>query len=251
VESESARVTRIRPFYASQVDAYDAIVSAPVEGWIEEIRGRRTSGSLLDAGCGTGRHAEALARAGFEVELVDASPDILAVARTRNPGLRAHLDDICSMDLGRRFDVVACRGVLNDMLTDAERSAAVERLAAHVAPGGVLVLDVRDRGATRARAGGTTVTEGALPDGRTVRFRSSTTWADPLVRVSELHEILTPGTPTVVEPFDFAMRPWTRAELTDALGAAGLVDVMVDVAAHRPSGDRLVATGRRPLASTD
>jgi glycine/sarcosine N-methyltransferase len=249
VESESARVTRIRPFYASQVDAYDAIVSAPVEGWIEEIRRHRASGSLLDAGCGTGRHAEALVRAGFEVELVDASPDLLAVARTRNPGIRAHLADICAMDLGRRYDVVACRGVLNDMLTDAERSAAVERLTAHLAPGGVLVLDVRDRDATRDRAGGTSTTEGTLPDGRTVRFRSSTTWADPLVRVTELHEVLTPGGPTVAEPFDFAMRPWTRAELADALGSAGLVDVAVDAAAHRPSGDRLVAVGRQPLAA--
>ncbi|MBF4624975.1 class I SAM-dependent methyltransferase [Clavibacter sp. VKM Ac-2872] len=248
MESESARVTRIRPFYASQVDAYDAIVSAPVEGWIEEIRGHRTDGGLLDAGCGTGRHAEALARAGFEVELADASPAILAVARTRNPGIRAHLADICTVDLGRRYDVVACRGVLNDMLSDVERSAAVERLAAHAAPGGVLVLDVRDRDATRDRAGRTTTTEGALPDGRTVRFRSSTTWADPLVRVRELHEIIAPGRPTESEPFDFAMRPWTRRELTDALGAAGLVDVVVDAAAHRPSGDRLVASGRRPLS---
>jgi len=240
-------MTRVRPFYASRVDAYDAIVSTPVEGWIDEIRAHRASGSLLDAGCGTGRHAEALARVGFEVELADASPDILAVARTRNPGLRAHLADICTMDLGRRFDVVACRGVLNDMLADAERCAAVERLAAHEAPGGVLVLDVRERDATRDRAGGTTTSEGALPDGRTVRFRSSTTWADPLVRVTELHEILTPGAPTEAEPYDFAMRPWTRSELADALGAAGLVDVAIATAAHRPSGDRLVAVGHRPL----
>ncbi|AJW80231.1 hypothetical protein DZF92_11080 [Clavibacter michiganensis subsp. insidiosus] len=68
------------------------------------------------------------------------------------------------------------------------------------------------------------------------------------MRVSELHEVLTPGAPTVVEPFDFAMRPWTRRELTDALGAAGLVDVTIAAAAHRPSGDRLVAVGHRPLA---
>lgn len=151
MESDSARVAKVRPFYSSRVDAYDSIVSAPVDGWIDEIRRHLKHGSLLDAGCGTGRHAEALSMAGFEVELLDASPHLLAAAQRRNPQMKAHLADICAMNVGRRFDVVACRGVLNDMLTDAERSSAIERLAAHVAPGGVLVIDVRERDAARAR----------------------------------------------------------------------------------------------------
>lgn len=177
---------------------------------------------------------------------MDASPDLLAAAQKRNPEMKAHLADICAMKLGRRFDVVACRGVLNDMLTDLERSSAIERLAAHVSPGGILVIGVRERNAARARAGASITTEGALPDGRTFRFRSSTTWVDPLLLVTEQHETLAPGEATVVEPFDFAMRPWAHSELAEALNSAGLEDVTIAAASYRPTDDRLVATGRRP-----
>lgn len=221
-------------------------MSAPVDGWVDEIRRYRTRGSLLDAGCGTGRHAEALSKAGFEVELLDASPDLLAAAQKRNPELQAHLADICAMDVGRLFDVVACRGVLNDMLTDVERSSAIERLAAHVAPGGILMIDVRERSAARARAGALSTAEGVLADGRTFRFRSNTKWVDPLLLVSEQHETLSAGETTVIEPFDFAMRPWARSELAEALNSAGLEEVTIAAASYRPTGDRLVAIARQP-----
>src|SRR5512133_1250423 len=48
---------------------------------------------LLDAGCGTGRHVLALARAGYAVTGLDASRDMLAVAQTKlaRQSLAAHL----------------------------------------------------------------------------------------------------------------------------------------------------------------
>lgn len=97
-----------------------------------------------------------------------------------------------------------------------------------------------------ARAGASTTSEGELPDGRTFRFRSNTTWVDPLLLVTEQHETLAPGEATVVEPFAFAMRPWAHSELADALNSAGLEGVRIAAACYRQTGDRLVASGRRP-----
>lgn len=244
--SESAQIARRRPFYASRADAYDTILNAAVDAWVAEVRHLRSSGSLLDAGCGTGRHAQALALAGFEVEILDASSDLLAIARRRSPELRAHLGDICTMRLRREFDIVTCRGVLNDMVTDEDRVGAVERLAAHVAPGGFLIVDVREREATRVRAGSVSTSAGQLPDGRDFAFTSSTRWADPLLIVSELHVTSTPGQEPVSEPYEFTMRPWTRSELTEVLQANGLSEITVAPARYRASNDRLFVTAHRP-----
>jgi SAM-dependent methyltransferase len=125
VESDSARAARARPFYASRADAYDAIITTPVHGWVTEVQRLRARGTVLDAGCGTGRYAHALTVAGFDVELLDASPALLGEARRRCPDLPAHQVDMCTVDLGRDFDIVACRGVLNDLVTEVDRSSAV------------------------------------------------------------------------------------------------------------------------------
>ncbi|MFN8534667.1 MAG: class I SAM-dependent methyltransferase [Dehalococcoidia bacterium] len=48
---------------------------------------RRTRGTVLEIGCGTGRITGALARAGFPTIGVDPSPAMLAIARARADGL--------------------------------------------------------------------------------------------------------------------------------------------------------------------
>ena len=63
--------------------------------------------SLLDVGCGTGRHLEYF-RSHYEVAGVDISEQLLAQARKRLPGVPLHLGDLRSFDLRRRFDVVTC-----------------------------------------------------------------------------------------------------------------------------------------------
>ncbi len=243
-ESDSARAARARPFYASRADAYDAIITTPVDGWVTELQRLRAQGTVLDAGCGTGRYTHALTVADFDAELLDASPALLGEARRRCSDLPTHQVDMCTMDLGRDFDIVACRGVLNDMVTEVDRSTAVQRLAAHVAPGGFLVLDLRERDATRARAGAVTSNNVLLPDGRSVRFGSSSRWSEPLLLVSERHETQSPGRPAAIEPYKFAMRPWTESELEDAPRSAGLTDVPIGPAMYRSSADRLMATAR-------
>ena len=78
----------------------------------------------------------------FQVEGIDLSEEQLAVARTRMPGVELHLGDMTTFDLGRTFDAVTCMfssigyvGSLDGL------DAAIGRMAAHLAPGGVLVVE--------------------------------------------------------------------------------------------------------------
>src|SRR6267143_1945243 len=68
--------------------------------------------------------------------------DLLYVARKRLPGVPLHLADMRRLDLGRQFDAVTCLFSSIGYMTDpSELTSAVERLADHVGPGGVLILD--------------------------------------------------------------------------------------------------------------
>jgi SAM-dependent methyltransferase len=97
--------------------------------------------TLLDVACGTGAHLAELRR-WYEVEGADLSPAMLAVARDRLPGIQLHQADMRTLDLGRSFDAVICLFSSIGYITDAaDMRSVVARLAAHVAPGGVLILD--------------------------------------------------------------------------------------------------------------
>ncbi|MEV0899176.1 class I SAM-dependent methyltransferase [Actinoplanes sp. NPDC049802] len=98
--------------------------------------------SLLDVACGTGAHLATLEEFFDPVAGVEYSPDMLAVARRRLPGRSLHAGDMRDFDLGRTFDAVTCMGnSVACMATEAELQAAVGRMAAHLNPGGVLVVE--------------------------------------------------------------------------------------------------------------
>ena len=101
--------------------------------------GRFEPGSVLDAGCGTGRVAIELARRGVDVVGVDLDPPMLDQARAKAPELPWVDGDLRTVDLGRRFDVVALPGnVMIFLATDTEADV-VANLARHLEPEGVLV----------------------------------------------------------------------------------------------------------------
>ncbi|WP_262347535.1 class I SAM-dependent methyltransferase [Nocardioides dongxiaopingii] len=95
--------------------------------------------SVLDAGCGTGRIAVRLAELGHDVVGLDVDPVMLAEARLSAPTLTWHLADLADFDLGRTFDVVLVAGNTLPLLEDGALGRACARLAAHLAPGGLLV----------------------------------------------------------------------------------------------------------------
>jgi SAM-dependent methyltransferase len=96
-------------------------------------------GSVLDAGCGTGRVAIELARRGAHVVGVDTDASMLATAREHDPSLEWHQDDLTTFDLGRVFDVVLLAGNVPLFTPPGTQRALVAGCARHVAPTGVLV----------------------------------------------------------------------------------------------------------------
>lgn len=97
------------------------------------------AGSVLDAGCGTGRVGIELARRGLEVVGVDADPDMLDRARRREPRLDWVLADLATLDLGRTFDVVVLAGNVLPFVAPQDRPAVVRRCARHLGADGRLV----------------------------------------------------------------------------------------------------------------
>lgn len=97
--------------------------------------------SLLDVACGTGLHLAHL-RERFDVEGLDSSRHMLAIARKRCPGVRFHHGSLVAFDLRRRFDVITCLfGSIAYAKTLTSLRKTTRCLARHLQPGGVLVVE--------------------------------------------------------------------------------------------------------------
>lgn len=97
--------------------------------------------TLLDVACGTGLHMEHLTER-FDVEGLDLDADLLAVAKERLPDAPLHVGDMRDFDLGKTFDAVTCLfSAIGYVRSEDELRAAFDRMASHLAPGGVLVVE--------------------------------------------------------------------------------------------------------------
>ncbi len=105
---------------------------------VRAILDRLRVGTALDAACGTGRHSAHLADLGHQVVGVDASPEMLAVARTKVPAADFREGTLERLPLpDDHVDLVVCALALTHV-TDL-RSALAE-LTRVLRPGGHLVL---------------------------------------------------------------------------------------------------------------
>jgi 2-polyprenyl-3-methyl-5-hydroxy-6-metoxy-1,4-benzoquinol methylase len=103
-------------------------------------------GHVLDAGCGAGTATELLARRGFQVTAIDASPEFVAHVHGRmdRAGL-LHRVRVMRTDLGcddlpaESFDGAICGEVLEHLPDDRR---AVRTIARGLRPGGVFALSV-------------------------------------------------------------------------------------------------------------
>jgi len=131
---------------------------------------------LLDLGCGTGRHAVALAELGYTVTGVDRSEAMLMRARERaaasraSAGLRFEQGDIADYRAGHSFDVVTMMFAVIDLqIGDAALRAALDTVRRHLEPGGVLVFDCWYGPAVLAQRPSERVKQVAHPEGTLLR----------------------------------------------------------------------------------
>lgn len=103
---------------------------------------RPDAGRLLDVACGTGLHLAAFAELGFDVTGVELSPAMLKAARQQVPNIELHEGNMRTFELPARFDAVVCLfSAIGYMTTTTDLGQAVATMAAHLTPGGVLVVE--------------------------------------------------------------------------------------------------------------
>lgn len=95
---------------------------------------------VLDAGCGTGRVATELGRLGHDCTGVDADLAMLEVARERDPSTHWIHQDLSRLYLrSQMFDLVVLAGNVVPLLAPLTLDQAMQRIADHVQPGGLVL----------------------------------------------------------------------------------------------------------------
>ncbi|WP_410616861.1 class I SAM-dependent methyltransferase [Amycolatopsis sp. lyj-109] len=155
--------------------------------------------SVLDVGGGAGHQSFPLARAGYDVTLLDSSAAMLDKARQRLPGgvtlVEADGADAAAAVDGHRFDAVLCHGVLGYL---DRPEPVLDQLCRCAAPGGLVSIMTGNADAAAVRP--------AL-EGR---------WEDALAAFDARTEIGVLGLPT---------RADTVAELSESLHRRGVEPV--------------------------
>ncbi len=99
-------------------------------------------GNVLDLGCGSGDPvARYMTAQGFDVVGVDASTAMLDIARERFPSGDWRLADMRTLSLPETFDGIIGWNSFFHLRQDEQR-AVLPKLAAHLRPGGALMLTV-------------------------------------------------------------------------------------------------------------
>jgi SAM-dependent methyltransferase len=131
-------------------DVYDLIHTARSRDWAAEAEAiaalvadrHPDAASLLDVACGTGKHLESFGSRFRHVEGVELSDGMLRIARNRLSDVTVHHGDMRTFDLGRTYSAVTCLCFsVAYMATADELNRALRRMARHLEPGGVLVLE--------------------------------------------------------------------------------------------------------------
>ncbi len=202
-------------------------------------------GSVLDTACGYGRHSRALAKRGFAVTGVDLMPGYLAEARRRAKAARRAVR-FAQADLR---DLRAYRGAFDLVLNlytsfgyeagKAANAAVFKQLAAALAPGGWLALELVPRESLEAIV--TPYEERPLADGVLVEQRE---WLGGGRLGTRVHWAR--GRKVTVR--DSVLQTYTRKELLALGSAAGLAKVQgFGTYAGKPFkvGGRFLMLGRK------
>ncbi len=121
--------------YDQEVDYIDSLIR----------KRHAAASSVLDLGCGSGRHARFLVERGYQVTGVDLSEQMLDVARSNPYGqdVSFHQGDVRSVRLHQRFDVVVSLfHVMSYVTTNDDLKAAFRTVVEHLNPCGLFIFDL-------------------------------------------------------------------------------------------------------------
>lgn len=131
--------------FASFDEAYQVTppweIGRPQPALVELFDAGEVTGSVLDAGCGTGELTLLAASRGLPAIGVDSSPNAIAIARERAAargvdGAVFEVGDVLDLSfLDARFDTVLDSGVLH-VFDDEDRARYVESVRGVLTPGG-------------------------------------------------------------------------------------------------------------------
>ena len=104
---------------------------------------------VVDLGCGNGTLSKKLSERGYKVTGVDASEDMVALARKEYPELEFIVSDAVTFDLQDKADAIFSNAVLHWIDADKQEKL-VENISANIKTGGELVCEFGGYGCAEA-----------------------------------------------------------------------------------------------------
>lgn len=156
--------------------------------FLEEVCSLAAGSTILDLGCGVGRHAIEFAKRGYAVTGVDISPGMLAEAKRGATEANVEVEFVesnaCTFRNGRKYDFVMCIceggfGLINEGEDAIGHDLAILRTAfEHLKPGGYFVLTALNGYMTIRQMTDEAVAAGAF-DPATMNSHYQDTWKLP------------------------------------------------------------------------
>lgn len=146
-DSPEARDERVRTTYAAVAEVYadtfsDELDHLPFERWLLERVAEEADGPVVEVGCGPGHVTAYLAAHGADARGLDLTPEMVALARERHPGVRYDVGDLRRLmrpeSAAGWGAVLAWYSLIH--LADSELPGALDALIRPLAPGALLVL---------------------------------------------------------------------------------------------------------------
>ena len=100
-------------------------------------------GALLEFGSGTGKHARALIKEGFQVTGIELSQEMVDKAMEQpSEGFICYQGDICDVRLGKKFDaIISLFHVISYITTNEALTKLFQNVSDHLEVGGLFVFD--------------------------------------------------------------------------------------------------------------
>src|SRR5581483_2815270 len=134
-DAGAAPANRWNPTLYDRRAAFVSHAASDLIDWLDPRPGE----AILDLGCGTGELATAIAARGARVVGLDASAEMIAVARERAPALEWVIGDGEALAFDGTFDAVFSNAALHWM---TRAPAAACGIARALKPGGRLVAEL-------------------------------------------------------------------------------------------------------------